>query len=396
MSIFVIDKLVKGIAPETLENASNIATEILRSDVYQTVVCGMYGSPAHIDPQKLQSVLAQSKFISLDRLRGFGILNARACTMRQYDPWRLYLNPLLLLELGDLEREYHEITTALPSDPSRDLISVVPPFTDKQQTVLGKRDTFNSLLYADQLLTSKAELKEPAKKKPKRMAASSSSSSSSSTATTTPSTTAPSNLASSGPSGAVPSSTSNPPTMSILEKHTLFLVILLIHEVSHLLNYALSNAMDRTKPVAITPFNKYIKNQPSGGKYTATLIKDFGHMVEKELFGYVIQHSVRKSFPTPFGVDKIIGCDREGVDDGVELYPSQELSRFLQGEKIAIAADMLTLVEGPEFAGESAVLSLKSLRASSGGLIEKDKDYVSDDEFTSAGLMKDLSKYMRD
>ena len=114
-----------------------------------------------------------------------------------------------------------------------------------------------------------------------------------------------------------------PPTLApltVLEKNALMLVVLLVHEASHLLNYQYSMKKAETAPNAqfITPPKPY----PGYSLY------DFGHIVEKDLFGYVIKHAVN----TPFAIEHIVGCDDGQSLDGLVLMPQSKLLNMLRGQ----------------------------------------------------------------
>ena len=98
------------------------------------------------------------------------------------------------------------------------------------------------------------------------------------------------------------------------------LVVLLVHEASHLLNYQYSIKKAETTPNAqfITPPKPY----PGYSLY------DFGHIVEKDLFGYVIKHAVN----TPFAIEHIVGCDDGQSLDGLVLMPQSKLLNMLRGQ----------------------------------------------------------------
>jgi hypothetical protein len=102
--LFNVDERCEYTCPTTIENALVLATKIVRSAVFQFTLCNMFvieGKP-HIDRDILQSL-----FI-VDKIRNLNQLDSRACTLRAYDPWRIYFNPIMLIEMRDREYDEHQ------------------------------------------------------------------------------------------------------------------------------------------------------------------------------------------------------------------------------------------------------------------------------------------------
>jgi hypothetical protein len=321
--LFVEDQRLSDVAPSSLEAAKLAASKILRSDVYKNAIVNIFGKDQpHMDKEKLDVLLVQNEIFTIDRTRTMESLNARACTMRQFDCWRIYLNPLLLLEMKDRELELKELQDNPNWIHTKDMIGILGPFHEDGS--IAKRDKFNSLLRIHQL---EQVTESPSNKKPKLE------------------------------------------EPNILENNKLLLTILLVHECSHLLNYLFSNLIDRsTSKLQITPSKAYPRNYDERGSF-GKLFKDFGHMVEKEIFGFVIHHVINPHFQTPFGIHRIIGCENERTKDGHVLVLNSKFQALLDDrEEVEINCETLLLTPTVQFLGEQVQCIV--VGASTGGLIE--------------------------
>jgi hypothetical protein len=202
----------------------------------------------HIDKARLEHVLNIPELFIIDKIRHNTYIDARACVMRQYDPWKIYFNPLLLLEMQDKEREFDELQQ---SQNHPNLLDIPKPFTADQQPI---RRRHNAILYARQLRSA--------------------------TGIDTVSATS---------------------DLPVRVKHVLMLAILLVHEACHLVNFHLSSNFSEGN----------IKSVPQrdfpGGEMGLRTLDDFGHMMERIIFGYVIQHAFDDILPSRFAIEDIIG-----------------------------------------------------------------------------------------
>lgn len=131
-----------------------------------------------------------------------------------------------------------------------------------------------------------------------------------------------------------------------VEKCSLLLVVVLIHEFTNFVMVKLCSKNERVKLI-----RQYKQNRSQDGKIT-NYCTIFGHMAEKELFGYIIRYSVKPVNPSPFEVDQFLGCDREGVTSGIVLVPTDHLCDLLRGCDVIITADMLKWSECEVFHGQ--------------------------------------------
>lgn len=284
-TLFQVDPTITSIIPSTFAAASKLATALLRALFVQDQICSMFdieGSP-HIDQVRLDAVLGISELFVVDKIRHNSYIDARACVMRQYDPWKIYLNPLLLLEMQDKEREANELLELTEGSQSHpDLLGVLAPFAADQQP---SRRKHNALLYLQQVRSARGVIVEPM---------------------------------------AVPyPPTSTTAQFSIHAKHVLMLSILLVHAACHLLNFHLSSVFSSRggmqQSTIIPPDRTFPDGSASGLKRT---FNDFGHMVERTVFGFAIQHAFDGVLPSRFGIDDIIGMYGQNDTSGVIVHPN--------------------------------------------------------------------------
>jgi hypothetical protein len=104
----------------------------------------------------------------------------------------------------------------------------------------------------------------------------------------------------------------------VVQRHTMFLAIKLVHEISHLINYAV-NTLFVVDYVVLTPQKKKIKGK---------LFDDIGDMMEFSLFGGVFEH-FQKPSPNAFAISKLLRYDFKGAKKG-NIVLVQENIAFLQ------------------------------------------------------------------
>lgn len=101
------------------------------------------------------------------------------------------------------------------------------------------------------------------------------------------------------------------------EKHILFLMSKLIHEISHLINHACNDVFKGRKPVKKTPVKNFDNVQ----------YDDFGDMMEKVFFGCVVEHKQSPS-TNAFAISEVIGYPYKGAVKGFVVDPSENEAIF--------------------------------------------------------------------
>lgn len=80
-------------------------------------------------------------------------------------------------------------------------------------------------------------------------------------------------------------------TMNIVEKNTLMLVLILVHECDHLLNGLFSTVVKLN--AGKTPSKRMSVEHNKD-------VTDVGHIMEREMYGFVIQHGFDELLHLPF------------------------------------------------------------------------------------------------
>jgi hypothetical protein len=345
-TLFKIDPTVLSIFPQdTTVAAAKVASKILRSDKHVLTFANLYettrGEP-HIDSSRLKALLQENEVFALDRIRLADGMNARAATYRDSDCWRIFFNPLLLLEMVDREREDEEFKRATEWV---DLIGYAPPFVMpeqlKKQGQMGAASEpfsadrhrfsrqFNSIVFTQQKRITAASV-EPATKKAK-----------------------------SAPG-------SSPSTMTVKQKHVLMLILLLVHEAQHLLNRALSALV--TGPKKNLPPKAVVQGDPK--------FSDVGHLMEKILYGSVIQHGYDDKYPANFAVCEVLGTRFQGGNcDHYILHPRPAFLHLLDhpDDEVLITDELLELDTGDVFEQKVVVRMTVQARHSAHGAGEEVK-----------------------
>ena len=280
-TLFKLDQQKVLTVPQSLFRAMELATLIIRSDSHKAVLTNLFEckdtKEPHINPTDLSTLVDQNGIINIERIRETVYMDARACAIRKYEPWTVYLNPMMLLEMIDREREAAELA-ADPSLMTDNQIRPIPPFTDVTNTVRSSR-RFNAIAYGQQgALTKK---KAPSNKKEEAL---------------------PERIMESR--GAKkkerpPPVPRDPPLvpsgMTVQEKNTLMLTLMLVHETDHILNRALSTLLEDGNTETPSKFMQMSDD---------TAFTDIGHMIERGLYGFVIHHAYD---PHSFGIHEILG-----------------------------------------------------------------------------------------
>lgn len=320
-------------APTALTEAMRVATLILRSDAYKSTLRSLNTDCASITDEILTTTLDRANLFEIDRIRSNGF-DSRALVFRNVAPWTIFMNPLMLLEMMDRERE-----ALVDIRGITDLINDLAPFDTNNEP---SRRNFNSLAFIAQREAAAAPSRHLKKQK---------------TDADTPST-AP---------------------LTINEIHTLILTILLVHKSSNLLSFNLSPAIRAAGSTYKTPIKVYQSNLK---------VEDLGHQLEKELFGFVIEHCVHALFSNPFTIHSIIGCaSTDFNNNGYVVVPSNQLRTLLTSTDptINISKDMLTLqaMENGLFEGKFLNVLVKSLVGKTSNISGKaNKPYVGTGGFT--------------
>lgn len=150
-NFFSIDLGCAHIVPDSLTNATRLATHILRSEFHKTILVSLYDDlpdegPRHIDMDYLTELVNQNGVVSINKIRLTGFLHARAVVVKDYDPWTILLNPLLLTEAQDREREDVEQADFVGAD----LLHDAQPFKDPAKTKRNLPRRFNQLAFVQQ------------------------------------------------------------------------------------------------------------------------------------------------------------------------------------------------------------------------------------------------------
>ena len=301
--LFKVEPRVACLLPPSFANASIIASKILRSSYHIKILCEMHkdhNGECHIEEATLTKFLARDEMFYIDKIRHLNQLNARAATIRNYDAFKIYFNPLLLLEMTDREHEENEIKLK-PINTWPDLLEPLDgPYFDKG-TKEPIRKHHNSLVYCHQSHTTCPPKAKSAKNSNKSTPA--------------------------GPAAIVPTD------MSVFEKDTLMQAILLVHEGDHLLNGLFSSVLinKETPPKKMRPMD----SQP---------FSDIGHMVELQMYGWVIQHGYDDALPAPFAIQEILGAyhTAAGMDKFV-LKPTAKMREFIANPAASPAIDSALL-----------------------------------------------------
>jgi hypothetical protein len=302
MAFFHVHDSCAHLATASLHNAMVLATEILRSDFNKQAFVSLYNSLTsnnhnHIDIEELTAIVNKNEFISIKRIRPsyYTGMDARAVVLSDDDPWSVFLNPLLLLETQDREREAQELPDLVGVDLLQD-----------QQTPRP----FNQLAYVQQ------REKVVALPQPKM----------------TPIT--DSRLMFIDNLELVPSG------MTIIEKNTLFFTVLLLHEAHHLINRALSSHLQG--PNTILPLKLFCDSDSLD-----CMFSDVGHFMERIVWDFCISHAGEPQAPTPFGVHEIIGTKYQNKGKKSILTATPSLRALLNNPNVhpfpAITAELLHL-----------------------------------------------------
>lgn len=153
--MFHIDDNVAAIVPRSMHVAIKLATSIIRSKLHTKTFCGLYkdedGSD-HVHSAALERFVERDDVFAIDKIRAMGYLNRRAITMHTLDPFRVFVNPLMLLEMKD--REYDE--GQLQGIGVEDWPDLITPLrsawhSEETQVPAGANRRYNSLAFAHQL-----------------------------------------------------------------------------------------------------------------------------------------------------------------------------------------------------------------------------------------------------
>ena len=139
------------------------ASKILRSDAFKNVVCSAYGTNnPHNQKSDLDGLLASDGVFRVGLARRYASLGSRAEINRDFDPWTVYLNPIMLVEMAIRKGKEQEVRDN-PDIKNSDMINTIEPFKNGRPY----HCPFNSLVYENQKETyMKIQQPEPAAKRP--------------------------------------------------------------------------------------------------------------------------------------------------------------------------------------------------------------------------------------
>ena len=376
-NFFSIDPSCAHIVPDSLTNAIRVATHILRSEHHKTILISLYDDhgPHHIDLNSLTALVNQNGVVSINKIRLTGFLHARAVVMKEYDPWTILLNPLLLIEAQDREREDGEQADFV----GEDLLCNAQPFGDLTKTKRNAPRPFNQLAFVQQMEkafpTNKATCIADKKRKARDYAEA--------FFVKRASTKAPTFLT-------LDTLNVLPSDMSVHEKNTLMLTILLLNKAHHIISHALSSF--HSKP-----------NQPLPAKIFShaegidSLFDDVGHLMERHLWGFCISHAGEPHAPTPFGIHEIIGTLWQNKGKKSILVASAPLRALLNNPYVTplppVTAELLRLspTSGGEFTQKSTTVVLGRFSAGNVGpewenAEDEDEDEDAEEEAEEHGI----------
>jgi hypothetical protein len=244
-TLFRLSDNIGVIPTSTVIRAAILATRVLRSEVHTEAFCKLYPGPHsgfHVNDKELQDLLQSNQIFLVDRIRVTSCMNRKSCTLKDYEPWKIFVNPLLLLEMMDRERESDKLVHSIGDNQ----LAPMKPFDEN-----GTRTSrcFNSLSFCAQRaqVEAKGDTEAPTAKKLRdahSTAASRETSAAVSKCSEIADVVAGPGAAALGRKrrmskearvGLVPSG------LSVVEKNVLLLTVLLVHEADHLLTNALSS-----------------------------------------------------------------------------------------------------------------------------------------------------------
>lgn len=304
MSLFHIQPGQEYLFPTSFTNAAFLATAILRSTFHTDTFCQLYSKEDgahHIDKKTLESVLSKNEIFMVDKIRRLEFIDKRACTIPEQDPFKIFMNVCLLLEMKDREKEQTELELK-PLEVWPDVL-IMQPFWKLENAYelnTGHDCTFfNSLVYIAQS-ENKTQRAEKYNKKDYALDWESK------------------RVEDDTNPGAKRAKTelSKPSTMSVTQKNVLMLTILLVHEAEHLLLLGISAVLVHGKPPPkkFTPFDSHY-------------FTDVGHLMERHLYGYSIGHAYSEHWPAAFAIDEVLGSLHQ-QSDGLQ-YVLQPVPAFL-------------------------------------------------------------------
>lgn len=342
-TLFKLDQQKVLTVPQSLFRAMELATLIIRSDSHKELLTNLFEGTdtkePHINLTDLSALVDQNGIINIERIRDTVYLDARARTIPKYDPWTVYLNPMMLLEMIDREQEAAKLA-ADPSLMTDDQMRPIPPFTDATKTVRSSR-RFNAIAYGQQ--QALAQEKAPSNKKEE--------------------------------AERLPPVSRDPPLkpsgMTVLEKNTLMLTLMLVHQTDHILHRALSTLLEDGSTETPSKFMQLSDD---------TAFTDVGHMIERGLYGFVIHQACDPYYQTPFGIHEILGTILEKAPTKhMILNPSADLRSLLtcvDPRQYKITKDLLTM----EPTGPAAYEKVHKDTRVVIGRLSKLQDSSSDDE----------------
>ena len=333
MSLFKVDPIVAELMPATMYPAFRLATKILRSDFHTDKFCSLFSTvdqKPHIDRETLTKLLSEDEIFLIDKIRFTECLDTCLTAIHDCDSWRIYFNPQLLLEMKDREREEQELKET-PFEEWPDLITPYNPWKYTNKSLRNYR-THNSLVYSRQKQIA-AETKAAAKRTASRSRESESIANKTQTKQEVH-----------GPALKKRKSVDNevlvPSGLSVAVKNTQMLTYLLVHAAEQLLTRLLSAVVEG--PDFLIPKKRYSPEEEEP-------FDNVGHLMERSLHAFCIQHAYDEFSPSLFCINEIIGTKLQRSGKKSILKPNPALLAILANptdeiiDNLTITADLLRL-----------------------------------------------------
>lgn len=232
-SYFEIDKHTERIAPDSLQVARQVASQIIRSQHFVNTIEGILEVGTFL-PGALRKTLSKAKF-TLSTIRLKADMDAYTAVYLPDDDRRIYFNPLMLLEMRHREEEEEE-------EEEKEELAVEEPAASAG---------------ASKKRPAKEDNLQPSKRSARAKSA-----------------------------DKLQLDKLGQPFQRCFDRHVTFLTVKLVREVAHILNFKHNQNMvtnkvgqKHTPPKIIVICRDFIH-----------AFSDFGDMVEFKLFGWVLEH----------------------------------------------------------------------------------------------------------
>jgi hypothetical protein len=262
--LFKLSGGIVDIIPRSFVHASIIASAIVRSDLFADTLFNLY--PV-LNQNKVKKFI-RNQFLKIDlkRIRDKLAQDAYAVVYPDQDPFSIYISTLLLMEMKEVENEHEALVQATQEE-----VNMLNGLLNEAQSIdVSTRKRDRTIYDLGLEIDAKNLALEQCRQK----------------------------------------------LNDVYYLHVLFLTVKLVHELAHIVNYQL-NSKRNSKNKFITP-EKTIDNHV----YT-----DFGEMVEKTLFGGLVEHAQKPSRFT-FAVSSVLSYEFKGSDEGYIVDITQNIQFF--------------------------------------------------------------------